>query len=174
MEEVDSIGNTVQPPAIDRRQIIDQVTERTAEKQQQQMNQLIDIISTLTSLTSFQSQQRKVSSSSANNTPHSGVKAIEKTGDNIPSKGVVPGNQMTSLINGGVEILPQDFTTSVKVVPGSRAAGHGHGGKGGGFIPPYGDNTPEGVAPCMSGGVTHNAPGNGVGSLDPDYCALSI
>ena len=148
--------------------------ERTAEKQLQQMNQLIDIISTLTLLTSFQSQQWKVPKSSARNTPHSGVEAIEKTSDNIPSKGVVPGNQMTSLIDGGVEILPQGDNSSVKVVPGSRAAGHGHGGKGGGFIPPYGDNTPEGVALCMSEGVTHNAPHYGVGSLDPDYCALSI
>ena len=36
----------------------------------------------------------------------------------------------------------------MKVAPRGRAAGHGHGGKGGGFIPPHGDNTPpKAVAP---------------------------
>ena len=71
MEEGDSIGNTIQPPAIDCTEIIDQVVERTAEKQQQQMNQLTGMISTLTSLISFHSQQQQVPNSSAHNTSHS-------------------------------------------------------------------------------------------------------
>ena len=51
MEEgSDSIANTIQPPAIGSTEIIDQIVERTAEKQQQQMNQLTDMILTLTPL----------------------------------------------------------------------------------------------------------------------------
>ena len=56
MEEGDPIANTIQPLAIDCTEIIDQVVERTTEKQQQQMNQIADMISTLTSLISFHSQ----------------------------------------------------------------------------------------------------------------------
>ena len=81
---------------------------------------------------------------------------------------------MTGLINGGVGILPQGDNTSVKVAPGSRAAGHGHAGKGGGLIPPHGDNTkPKGVACSRSGRTGHNTPRNGVGLPDSDDCALS-
>ena len=61
------------------------------------------------------------------------------------------------------------------IILGSRAAGHGHGGKGGGLIPLYGDNTPpKGVAPSRSGRRGHNTPHNGVGSPDSDDCALSV
>ena len=38
MEENHSIANTIQLPAIDCTEIINQVVERTAGKQQQQMN----------------------------------------------------------------------------------------------------------------------------------------
>ena len=44
MKEDDCIANTIHPSAIDCREIIDQVVERTAEKQQQQINQLSDMI----------------------------------------------------------------------------------------------------------------------------------
>ena len=74
------------------------------------MNQLTDMVSTLTSLISFLSQQQ-VSNSSAHNTPHSGVGDIANVGDNTPSNGVAPGNQMTGLINGGVGILLQGDNT---------------------------------------------------------------
>ena len=48
MEEgSDSIANTIQPPAIGCTEIIDQIVERTTEKQEQQMNQLTDMILTL-------------------------------------------------------------------------------------------------------------------------------
>ena len=82
---------------------------------------------------------------------------------------------MTGLINGGVGILPQGDNTSVKVAPGSRAAGRSHGGKDGGLIPPPGDNTPpERVIPSRSGRTGHNTPRNGVGSPDSNDCALSV
>ena len=116
MKEGDSIENTIQPPAIDCTEIINQVVERTAEKQQQQMNQLTDMISTLTSLISLHNQQQQVSNSSALTTPHSGVSAIAKAGDITPLNGVVPGNQMTGLINGRVGILPQGDNTAVMVL----------------------------------------------------------
>ena len=78
-------------------------------------------------------------------------------------------------INGGVGILAPGHNTSVQVVPGSRAAGHGHGGKGGGLIPPHGDNAPpKGVAPSVSGRIGHNTWHNGVGLPDSDDCALSV
>ena len=107
------------------------------------MNQLTDMISALTSLISFHSQQQQVFNSSAHNTPHSGVAAIANAGDNTPLNGVAPGNQKTGLIHSGVGILPQDDNTLVKVVPGSREAGHDRGGKGNGLIPLHGDNTPK-------------------------------
>ena len=116
MKEGDSIENTIQPPAIDCTEIINQVVERTAEKQQQQMNQLTDMISTLTSLISLHNQQQQVSNSSALTTPHSGVSAIAKAGDITPLNGVVSGNQMTGLINGRVGILPQGDNTAVMVL----------------------------------------------------------
>ena len=47
---------------------------------------------------------------------------------------------MTGLMNGGVGILQCDI--SVNVAPGRGAAGHDHGGKGDGLIPPHDDNTP--------------------------------
>ena len=51
MEEgSDSIANNMQQPAIGCTEIIDQIVERTAEKQQQQMNQLTDMILNLTPL----------------------------------------------------------------------------------------------------------------------------
>ena len=83
---------------------------------------------------------------------------------------------MTGLINGEVGVLPQGDNTSVKVAPGSRTAGHGHGGKSGSLISPSGDNTPpkKGVAPSRSRRIGHNTPHNGVGSPDSDYCALSL
>ena len=112
------------------------------------------MISILTPLMSFLSQQQQVSNSSAHNTPHSGVGAAANMGDNTPPNVVAPANQMTVLINGGVGILPQSENTSVKVAPGSRTSDHGHVGKGGGFIPPHGDNTPsKGVSPSMSGRI---------------------
>ena len=83
---------------------------------------------------------------------------------------------MTGLINGEVGVLPQGDNTSVKVTPGSRTAGHGHGGKSGSLISPSGDNTPpkKGDAPSRSRRIGHNTPHNGVGSPDSDYCALSL
>lgn len=61
---------------------------------------------------------------------------------------MAPGNQMTGLMNGGVGILPQ-CDISVNVAPGRGAAGHDHGGKGDGLIPPH--------------GAGYNTPQNGVG-----------
>ena len=176
MEEGDSIANTIQPPAIDCAEIISKVVERTAEKQQQQMNQLTDMISTITSSISFQNQQQQVPNTSADNTPHSGkITAIANAGDNTPSNGVAPGNQMTGLINDEVGILAQGDNTSVKVAHSSRTAGHGHDGKFDDLIPPNGDNTPpKGVAPSRSGRKAHNKPHNGVGSQDPDDYTLSV
>ena len=142
-EDSDFIPNTIQPPAIDCTEIIDEAVERTAEKQQQQMNQLTDMISTLTSLISFYSQQQQVPNSSANNTPHSGVGAIANAFDNTPLNGVAPGNQMTGLIHSGVGILPHGENTLVKVAPGSREAGHDRGVKGDRLIPPHGEKTPK-------------------------------
>ena len=47
MEEgSDSIKNTIQPPAIDCMEIINQAVKRTTEKQQQRKGQLTDMIST--------------------------------------------------------------------------------------------------------------------------------
>ena len=139
------------------------------------MDQLTGMISTLPSLILFYSQQQQVPNSSAHNIPHSGIGAIANTGDNIPSNGVAPGNQMTGHNNGGVEILPQGDNTSVKVVPGSRVAGQGHGGAGGGFIPPHGNTIPpRGVATSMSGRIGRKTPHNDLGSPDKDDCALSI
>ena len=75
---------------------------------------------------------------------------------------MAPGNQMTGLMNGGVGILPQ-CDISVNVAPGRGAAGHDHGGKGDGLIPPHDDNTPQkGVAPNSSGRTGHNTSHNGV------------
>ena len=96
MEEDDCIANTIHPSAIDCSEIIDQVVERTAEKQQQQINQLSDMISTLTFLISFHNQQQQVTNSSAHKTPHSGVGAIANVGDNTLSNEVAPVNQMKS------------------------------------------------------------------------------
>ena len=63
----------------------------------------------------------------------------------------------------------------MKVAPRSRAADHGHDGKGGNFIPPLEDNTPpRGVAPRISGRIGYSTPHNGVWSPDEDGCALSI
>ena len=63
----------------------------------------------------------------------------------------------------------------MKVAPGSRAAGHGHDGKGGNFISPLEDNTPpRGVAPSMNGRIGHSTSHNGVWSPDEDGCSLSI
>ena len=119
MEDGDSVVNTMQLTAIDCTEIIDQVVERIAEHQQQH-----------------------VPNSSAHNTPHSGVGGIANAGDSTPLNGVTPVNQMTGLINGGVGILAQGDNTTVKVAADSRAAGHGHGGKSDGIIPPHGDNNP--------------------------------
>ena len=63
----DSIANTIQPPALDCTEIIDQVMERIAEKQQEQMNLLTGMISALPSLISFYNQQQQVHNSSAHN-----------------------------------------------------------------------------------------------------------
>ena len=63
----------------------------------------------------------------------------------------------------------------MKVTPGSQAAGHGHSSKGGGFIPPLGNNTPpKEVVPNMSERITHSTPRNGIGPPDPDDFPLSI
>ena len=129
----------------------------------------------LTSLISSHSQQQQVPNFRGYNTPHSGVGAIPNAGDNPPSNGVTPGNQMTGLVNGGVRILSQGDNASVKVAPSRRAAGHGHGGKGDGLKAPHGDNTPpKGVAPNRSERTGHNTLHNGVVSPDPDDCALSV
>ena len=54
-----------------------------------------------------------------------------------------------------------DFTIQsdnilVKVAPGSQEAGHGHGGKGDGLMPPNGGNTPpKRVSPNRSGRTGH-------------------
>ena len=69
MEEGDSIAKTIQLPAIDWKEITDQVVERTEEKKQQHINQLTDMISTLTSLIFFHIQQQQVPNSSAHDTP---------------------------------------------------------------------------------------------------------
>ena len=75
---------------------------------------------------------------------------------------MAPGSQMIGLMNGGVGVLPQ-CDISVKVAPGCWAAGHGHGAKGDGLIPPHGDNTPQkGVAPNSSRRTGHNTSHNGV------------
>ena len=57
-ENSDSIANTIQPPAIGCMEIIDQVVEGKARKQQQQMNQLTEMILALRSLLSFHSPQQ--------------------------------------------------------------------------------------------------------------------
>ena len=178
MEEgSDSIKNTIQPPAIDCMEIINQAVKRTTEKQQQRKGQLTDMISTLTSLISFHSQQQQVPNSSTHNTPHSGVGAPTNVGDNTLLNGVAPGNQMTGLIHGGVGNLPQGDNTSVKVAPSSWEPGHGRSGTGDSLIPPHGNggNTPpKGAAPNRSGRTGHNTPHNGVGSPHSDDCALSV
>ena len=44
----------------------------------------------------------------------------------------------------------------MKVAPGSQEAGHGHGGKGDGLMPPNGGNTPpKRVSPNRSGRTGH-------------------
>ena len=60
MEGNESIAKTIYLPAIDCTEIIDQVVERTAKKQQQQTNQLTDMILTSTLLISFHSQEQQV------------------------------------------------------------------------------------------------------------------
>lgn len=63
----------------------------------------------------------------------------------------------------------------MKVTHGTPAAGHGHGGKGGGVIPPRGDNNPaKGVARSKSGRTGHNTPHKCVGLPDSDDCAFSV
>ena len=59
-----------QSPAIDCTEIIGQLVEGTAEKQQHQMNQLVktDMTSTITLLISFHSQQQQFPNSSVYNT----------------------------------------------------------------------------------------------------------
>ena len=176
-EGSDSITNTIQPPATDCTEIIEQVVERTTKKQQQQMSQLTDMIPSLMSLILFHSQQQQVPNSSAHNTPHNGVGAIANAGDNTPLNGVSPGNQMAGLIHGGVGILPHGDNISVKVAPGSWETGHGRGGIGDSLISPHGDgnNTPpKGAAPNRSGRTSQNTPHNDVGSPDSDDCALSV
>ena len=158
--EDDSISNTIHSPAIECTNIIDQIVERTAEKRQHEMNQLTDMISTLTSLISFHNQQQQVPNFLGTNNTSSNV--------------VATGNHMTGHNNGGARILPQGENTSLKVAPGGRAAGHGHGGKGGGFIPPYGDNTPSTGVALSRGSGGHSTPNNSIGSPDQDYCVLSI
>ena len=75
--------------------------------------------STLSSLIPFHSQQQQVTDPFAHNIPYIRVAAIANTGDNTPSNGVAPGNQMTGLLIGEVGILPHGYNTSVKVAPGS-------------------------------------------------------
>ena len=78
-----------------------------------------------------------------------------------------------TIIIGG--ILPQVDSTLVKVAPSSRAAGHGHGGKDNGFIPPHGNNTaPKVVASSMNGRIDLSTPHSGIGSPNQDDCGLSI
>ena len=62
----------------------------------------------------------------------------------------------------------------MKVAQGSGAAGHGHGLKVGGFMTPYDNTPPKVVSPSKSGRIGHSTPWYGVGSSDPDDCALSI
>ena len=62
----------------------------------------------------------------------------------------------------------------MKVAQVSGAAGHGHGVKVGGFMTPYDNTPPKVVSPSKSGRIDHSTPRHGVGSSDPDNCALSI
>ena len=65
----------------------------------------------------------------------------------------------------------------MKVVPGSREAGHGRGGTDDGLIPSHGDgdNTPlKGAALNWIEKAGHSTPHNDVGSSDSDDCALYV
>ena len=63
----------------------------------------------------------------------------------------------------------------MKVAPGSRVAGHGHGRAGGGLIPTHGNTTPpRGFATSMSGRIGRSTPHNDAGSPDQDDYVLSI